>query len=106
MSVYPEFPTVAAALVAWRAGQCPRRHVLVDGQVRDMLAEDRPVRVQREEYAEPKAASGFDEATVRRVVRLIDLSEYKRRQAAPGLKVTTKAFGVGRRVPVAQKFRE
>jgi NH3-dependent NAD+ synthetase len=51
-------------------------------------------------------AAGFDEATVRRVVWLIDLSEYKRRQAAPGLKVTTKAFGVGRRVPVAQKFRE
>jgi len=43
---------------------------------------------------------------VRRVLRLIDLSEYKRRQAAPGLKVTTKAFGVGRRVPVAQRFRE
>jgi NAD+ synthetase len=51
-------------------------------------------------------ASGFEEATVRRVIRMIDLSEYKRRQAAPGLKVTTKAFGVGRRVPVAQKFRE
>ncbi len=51
-------------------------------------------------------AAGFDEATVKRVVRLIDLSEYKRRQAAPGLKVTTKAFGVGRRVPVAQKYRE
>ena len=50
-------------------------------------------------------ASGFDEATVRRVVRLIDLSEYKRRQAAPGLKVTSKAFGVGRRIPVAQKYR-
>jgi len=51
-------------------------------------------------------ASGFEEVTVRRVIRLIDLSEYKRRQAAPGLKVTTKAFGVGRRVPVAQRFRE
>jgi NAD+ synthetase len=51
-------------------------------------------------------AAGFDAATVKRVVRLIDLSEYKRRQAAPGLKVTTKAFGVGRRVPVAQKYRE
>jgi len=50
--------------------------------------------------------SGFDEPTVRRVVRLINLSEYKRRQAAPGLKVTTKAFGVGRRVPVAQKHFE
>ena len=49
---------------------------------------------------------GYAEATVRRVVRLIDLSEYKRRQAAPGLKVTSKAFGVGRRIPIAQRFRE
>ena len=50
--------------------------------------------------------SGFDELTVRRVIRLINLNEYKRRQAAPGLKVTSKAFGVGRRVPVAQKHFE
>jgi NAD+ synthetase len=50
--------------------------------------------------------SGFDEQTVRRVVRLIDFNEYKRRQAAPGLKVTSKAFGVGRRIPIAQRFRE
>jgi NAD+ synthetase len=48
---------------------------------------------------------GFDEPTVRRVVRLIDSNEYKRRQAAPGLKVTTKAFGVGRRIPIAQRYR-
>jgi len=48
--------------------------------------------------------SGFDEATVKRIVRLIDLNEYKRRQAAPGLKVTSKAFGVGRRIPVAQRY--
>jgi NAD+ synthetase len=51
-------------------------------------------------------AAGFDDATVRRVIRLIDLSEYKRRQAAPGLKVTTKAFGVGRRMPIAQRYWE
>jgi NAD+ synthase (glutamine-hydrolysing) len=51
-------------------------------------------------------AAGFDETTVRKVIRLIDLSEYKRRQAAPGLKVTTKAFGVGRRIPIAQKYWE
>ncbi|MFZ4693860.1 MAG: NAD+ synthase [Verrucomicrobiia bacterium] len=49
--------------------------------------------------------AGFEKDTVDRVVRLIDLSEYKRRQAAPGLKVTTKAFGVGRRMPIAQKYR-
>jgi NAD+ synthetase len=50
--------------------------------------------------------SGFDAATVHRVARLIDLNEYKRRQAAPGLKVTSKAFGVGRRIPIAQRYRE
>jgi NAD+ synthase (glutamine-hydrolysing) len=49
---------------------------------------------------------GFDEASVKRIVRLIDLNEYKRRQAAPGLKVTSKAFGVGRRIPIAQRYRE
>jgi len=51
-------------------------------------------------------AAGFRPADVARVVRLIDGAEYKRRQAAPGLKVTTKAFGVGRRIPVAQRWRE
>ena len=49
---------------------------------------------------------GFEEATVKRIIRLIDFSEYKRRQAAPGLKVTSKAFGVGRRIPIAQRYRE
>ena len=49
---------------------------------------------------------GHDEATVRRVIRLIVGSEYNRRQAPPGLKVTTKAFGMGRRIPIAQRFRE
>lgn len=48
---------------------------------------------------------GFDEATVRRVIRLTDLSEYKRKQAAIGLKVTGVAFGSGRRVPIAQRWR-
>jgi NAD+ synthetase len=50
-------------------------------------------------------AAGFDEVVVKKVIRLIDLSEYKRRQAAPGLKVTSKAFGVGRRFPVAQQYK-
>jgi NAD+ synthase (glutamine-hydrolysing) len=50
--------------------------------------------------------AGFEEATVRKVIRLIDANEYKRRQAAPGLRVTTKAFGVGRRIPIAQRFKD
>ena len=47
---------------------------------------------------------GFEENTVRWVARRVDLNEYKREQAAPGLKVTTRAFGVGRRMPIAQKY--
>jgi NAD+ synthase (glutamine-hydrolysing) len=47
---------------------------------------------------------GFDEKTVRWVQRRVDLNEYKREQAAPGLKVTSRAFGMGRRMPIAQKY--
>ena len=50
------------------------------------------------------AKKGISKKTAQEIVRKIDLSEYKRRQAAPGLKITTKAFGVGRRMPIAQKF--
>ena len=47
---------------------------------------------------------GFDPKTVEWVIRTIDRNEYKRRQAAPGLKVTSKAFGMGRRMPIAAKY--
>ena len=46
---------------------------------------------------------GFDIETVRRVVRMVDRAEYKRQQAAPGLKISPKAFGYGRRFPIAAK---
>ena len=49
-------------------------------------------------------AQGFAPDTVRWVIRAIDRNEYKRRQAAPGLKVTSKAFGMGRRIPIAARF--
>jgi NAD+ synthase (glutamine-hydrolysing) len=49
-------------------------------------------------------ADGFDEDAVHLVVRLITTNEYKRRQAAPGIKITAKAFGVGRRYPIAAKY--
>ena len=45
-------------------------------------------------------------ALVAGIARKVDLNEYKRQQAAPGLKVTTKAFGIGRRFPIAQRYRE
>jgi NAD+ synthase/NAD+ synthase (glutamine-hydrolysing) len=48
---------------------------------------------------------GFDEAVVKDVTRRVMLNEYKRRQAAPGLKITPKAFGEGRRYPIAHKYQ-
>ena len=47
---------------------------------------------------------GYDEALVRRITSLVDRNEYKREQAAPGLKVTGRAFGMGRRLPLAQRY--
>ena len=49
-------------------------------------------------------AQGFDPAVVRDICRKVDLNEYKRKQAAPGLKITPLAFGVGRRIPIVQKY--
>ena len=50
-------------------------------------------------------AMGFERATVERVVRMVDRNEYKRRQAAPGVKITPRAFGRDRRLPLAAKYR-
>jgi NAD+ synthase (glutamine-hydrolysing) len=47
---------------------------------------------------------GFDQTVVNDIVRKVDLNEYKRKQAAPGLKITPLAFGVGRRIPIVQKY--
>jgi NAD+ synthase (glutamine-hydrolysing) len=49
-------------------------------------------------------AQGFDQTVVNDIVRKVDLNEYKRKQAAPGLKITPLAFGVGRRIPIVQKY--
>ena len=50
------------------------------------------------------ARGGFDRATVERVTRMIDRAEYKRRQAAPGVKITPKAFGRDRRLPITNRY--
>ena len=50
-------------------------------------------------------AAGHDPETVRRITRLVDRNEYKRRQAAPGVKITTKAFGRDRRLPITNGYR-
>jgi NAD+ synthase (glutamine-hydrolysing) len=61
--------------------------------------------VDREESQAEIVAAGFDEATVRRVARLVLGSEFKRRQSAPGPKVTTRAFGRNRRYPISTGWR-
>ena len=56
--------------------------------------------------AEAIVRMGYSPEIVKKVMRMVDINEYKRRQGAPGLKVTGKAFGTGRRMPIAQRFRE
>jgi NAD+ synthase (glutamine-hydrolysing) len=55
---------------------------------------------------EEMLAMGFERKTVERVMRMVDTSEYKRRQAPPGVKITTRAFGRDRRLPITNKYRE
>jgi NAD+ synthase (glutamine-hydrolysing) len=47
---------------------------------------------------------GYDSALVKRITRLVDMNEYKRRQGAPGVRISTKAFGKDRRLPITNKF--
>ncbi|HEV2438754.1 MAG TPA: NAD+ synthase [bacterium] len=61
--------------------------------------------VEDDRSAEEIVAHGFDAATVARVVRMVDASEYKRRQAPPGIKITPKAFGRDRRLPITNWYR-
>ena len=70
----------------------------------DVLDEILRLYVEENMSARDIIAHGFDEKTVRWVQRRVDINEYKREQAAPGIKVTSRAFGVGRRMPIAQKY--
>ena len=70
---------------------------------------DRILAAYVEDYRTPKQIAedlGLDHEFVKDIVNKVDRNEYKRQQAAPGLKVTSKAFGIGRRFPIAQRFSE
>ena len=67
---------------------------ILEGYVEDDLGTDELV------------ARGFDRAVVTRIARLVDLAEYKRRQQPPGIKVTSKAFGRDRRMPITNRYRD
>ncbi len=70
---------------------------ILDGILRAYIEEDMSV--------DDITALGFDSETVKHVVRLCDISEYKRRQAPPGVKITPRAFGRDRRLPITNRFR-
>jgi NAD+ synthase (glutamine-hydrolysing) len=61
--------------------------------------------VERDMTAEELIAEGMDAATVERIVRLVDAAEWKRRQSPPGVRVTPKAFGRDRRLPITNRYR-
>ncbi len=61
--------------------------------------------VEKEMGVAEIVSRGFDLEVVRKVARLVDMSEYKRRQAAPGIKITERAFGKDRRMPITNQFR-
>ncbi len=62
--------------------------------------------VERDQGLAEMVAAGLDPALVRRVIQLVDRNEYKRRQGAPGVKITPKAFGRDRRLPITNLYRE
>jgi NAD+ synthase (glutamine-hydrolysing) len=70
----------------------------------DVLDEILKLCVEKQLSPEDIVARGFDSQTVRWVQRRVDMNEYKRRQAAPGLRVTSLAFGIGWRMPIAQRY--
>jgi len=61
--------------------------------------------VEQDHSTEEIIAAGFDADTVRRVIQMVDRNEYKRRQSPPGVKITSRAFGRDRRLPIANRYR-
>jgi len=84
-----------------RPGQCDE-DTLPPYPVLDRIIE---LYVERDQGFDEIVAAGIDRATARRAIRMIDGSEYKRRQGAPGIKITPKAFGRDRRLPITNRYR-
>jgi len=99
-AVIPEHTLVRAPSAELRPGQTDQDSLppyeRLDPILREYVEEDRSI-------AEI-ARMGHDEELVRRVVRMTDLAEYKRRQSPPGIKITTRAFGKDRRVPITNRW--
>jgi NAD+ synthase (glutamine-hydrolysing) len=61
--------------------------------------------VEEDQSLETIVSRGFDRQTVAEMIRKVDLNEYKRRQASPGIKITPRAFGRDRRLPITNRYR-
>jgi NAD+ synthase (glutamine-hydrolysing) len=61
--------------------------------------------VEEDRSSRDIAELGYDEALVRRVIDMVDRAEYKRRQSPPGIKITPRAFGKDRRLPITNRWR-
>jgi NAD+ synthetase len=71
----------------------------------DVLDEILKLYIEEWQEVDQIAAAGFDRELVARILRLVDTNEFKRRQAAPTIRVSSKAFGNGRQMPIAQRWR-
>ena len=100
LEVIPESTLTKAPSAELRLGQADQDS-LPPYDVLDQIVE---AWVEEHRSVEEIIAEGLDADTVHQVVGLITGNEYKRRQAAPGIKITAKAFGVGRRYPIAAKY--
>jgi NAD+ synthase (glutamine-hydrolysing) len=117
------FKTLVYRLVRWRNERAGRELVPASVLERAPSAELRPDQrdddslppydlldrileayVERDEGIDQMVAEGLPEEVVREVVRMVDRAEYKRRQAPPGIRVSTKAFGRDRRLPITNRF--
>ena len=101
-----------AEVIPWNTiEKPPSAELRPDQKDQDTLPEYEVLDAILEHYVEESASiedivlRGFDEEVVRWVCRQVDINEWKRYQAAPGLRVTSKAFGLGRRYPIAQRYR-
>jgi NAD+ synthase (glutamine-hydrolysing) len=99
--VIPETVLTRAPSAELRADQTDQDtlppYEILDPILEAYVEEDRPLA--------DIVALGYDEATVRKVVAMVDRNEYKRRQAPPGVKITPRAFGRDWRLPIVNRFR-
>jgi len=99
--VIPENTLTRAPSAELRPGQTDQDSLppydVLDAILRQYVEEDRSIaEIARE---------GHDEALVRQVARMVDQAEYKRRQSPPGIKITPRAFGKDRRLPITNRWR-